>query len=445
MAGGVFNLSTPKVRPGTYVNVINGKQQAVSNSPTGIVLMPLIGYDWGPREEWIHLTAESPDAEKAKFGRSVYDDNELMLLIRLAFMNATEVYAYIPGGGEKAQGTITMGEDTVTVNAKYPGTLGNKIKIVSVANPISGFDVSVVLDGTEVELYEGAKVLSDLSASNYVAFTGTGSLTAFASCSLSGGSDETDKLNASVTKMYDMAEKIKFHCLAFPSSEESLITALVTKIRYIRETIGWKCQAAVANTAADYEGIYNLVNAFEFEGKKLTAAQATAWLAGAVARADYTTSLTYTEVVGATAVVDEKTNEESVQAIKSGATFFSVNESGNVILEYDVNSKVTFAPSDPPSIYKGRPCRVYDSIANDLLLLFIPGKYENNSDGWSVMEGLGRALLQRYEEDGAITNVDLDSDFIVDTGQSVGDSVYITVGIQATDAVEKYYFTVITR
>lgn len=445
MAGGVFNLAAPKVRPGTYVNVVNGKQQAVSSSPTGIAVVPLIGYDWGPREEWIHLTAESPDAGKSQFGRSIYDDNDLMLLIRLAFMNATEVYAYIPGGGEKAKGTVTIEDGTANVEAKYPGTLGNKIKIVSVANPTGGFDVSVVLDGSEVELFEGAKEVADLSGSNYVDFTGTGTLIAFASSSLSGGIDDTEKLNASVAKMLDMSEKIKFHCMAFPSSEESLITALITKIRYIRETIGWKCQAVVANTAADYEGIYNLVNAFEFEGKKLTVAQATAWLAGAVARADYTTSLTYTEVSGATAVVDEKTNEESVQSIKEGATFFSVNESGNVILEYDVNSKVTFSPSDPPSIYKGRPCRVYDSIANDLLLLFVPGKYENNSDGWSVMEGLGRALLQRYEADGAITNVDLDADFVVDTGQSAGDSVYITVGIQATDAVEKYYFTVITR
>ena len=138
--------------------------------------------------------------------------------------------------------------------------------------------------------------------------------------------------------------------------------------------------------------------------------KATAWLAGAVASADYLTSLTYTVVQGATKIVDEKTNEESVDAIKKGETFFSVDESGNVILEYDVNSKVTFTETDPPDIRKGRSCRVYDSFANDLLTAFVPGRFNNDSDGWSVMESMGRAILQAYEKDGAITNVNLEED-----------------------------------
>ena len=96
-------------------------------------------------------------------------------------------------------------------------------------------------------------------------------------------------------------------------------------------------------------------------------------------------------------------------------------------------------------INKGRPCRVYDTFANDLLITFIPGKIDNDSIGWAVMEGLGRAMLQAYENDGAITNVDLDEDFLVDQGQSIGDSVYINVGLQAVDSAEKYYFTVVAR
>jgi hypothetical protein len=201
----------------------------------------------------------------------------------------------------------------------------------------------------------------------------------------------------------------------------------------------------VANTAADHEGIRNLTNSFEYDDVKLTVPQATAWLAGAVAGADYTTSLTYTVVAGATAVVGEKNNEESIEAIKAGQTFFSVNDSGQVILEYDINSKVTFTQDDPVDIYKGRPCRVYDTFANDLLITFVPGRFDNDSAGWTVMEGLGRAMLQAYADDGAIQNVDLESDFVVDTGASSGDSVYITVGMQAVDSAEKFYFTVIAR
>lgn len=444
MAGGTFKLSSPKVRPGAYVVTKNGKQPTASNAPSGIAIIPLIGYDWGPRGEMIHLTNESPDAAKVKFGRSIYDDNECMVMLQLMFLNATEVYTYIAGGGEKAKGTITLKSGTGNVTAKYPGTLGNKIKVVSVANPEGGFDVSVVLDGSEVELIEGATKVTDLK-SDYVDFAGEGELAAFASASLTGGTNEDSKVNASVATFLDMAEKIKFNCMALPTSEASLITAAVTKIKYIRNSIGWKCGLVVVNSATDYENIYNLTNAAEYAGEELTIPQSAAWLAGAVAAAGYTSSLTYKIFTGATGVVGAKTNEEAIQAIKKGEIFFTVSESGDVIVEYDVNSKVTFTQDDPADIMKGRPCRVYDSFANDLLLTFVPGRFNNDPTGWTVMEGLGRAILKAYQNDGAIQNVDEENDFLVDRGASTGDSVYISCGIQPVDSAEKYYFTVIAR
>ena len=444
MAGGTFKLSSPKVRPGAYVVTKNGKQPTASNAPSGIAIIPLIGYDWGPRGEMIHLTNESPDAAKVKFGRSIYDDNECMVMLQLMFLNATEVYTYIAGGGEKAKGTITLKSGTGNVTAKYPGTLGNKIKVVSVANPEGGFDVSVVLDGSEVELIEGATKVTDLK-SDYVDFAGEGELAAFASASLTGGTNEDSKVNASVATFLDMAEKIKFNCMALPTSEASLITAAVTKIKYIRNSIGWKCGLVVVNSATDYENIYNLTNAAEYAGEELTIPQSAAWLAGAVAAAGYTSSLTYKIFTGATGVVGAKTNEEAIQAIQKGEIFFTVSESGDVIVEYDVNSKVTFTQDDPADIMKGRPCRVYDSFANDLLLTFVPGRFNNDPTGWTVMEGLGRAILKAYQNDGAIQNVDEENDFVVDRGSSAGDSVYITCGIQPVDSAEKYYFTVIAR
>lgn len=444
MAGGTFNSSSPKVRPGAYANTKNGKQPTTTTVPSGIAIIPLIGYDWGPRGEMIHLTNESPDAAKTKFGRSIYDDNGFMLMLQLMFLNVTEVYTYIAGGGEKAKGTITLKSGTGNVTAKYPGSLGNKLKIVSVANPEGGFDVSVVLDGSEVELIEGAKKVADLK-SDYVDFSGDGELVAFASASLNGGTEEASKTNASVATFLDMAEKIKFNYMALPTSDASLITAAVTKIKYIRNSIGWKCGLVVANSASDYENIYNLTNSFEYAGVKLTTEQATAWLAGAATAAGYTTSLTYTTVTGATGIVGQKTNEESIQAINNGETFFTVSESGNVILEYDVNSKVTFTQDDPTDILKGRPCRVYDSFENELLLTFVPGRFSNDPTGWTVMEGLGRAILKDFLKDGAIQNVDEENDFVVDRGASVGDSAYITCGIQPVDSTEKYYFTTIAR
>lgn len=446
MAGGTFKLSQPKVRPGTYVNVKNGRQPTASSSARGTAIIPLIGYDWGPRGQWVVITADSPDAHIAELGRSVYDDsNSAMLMLQLMLLGATTVYVYIPDGGVAASADITVGSGTMKATARYKGTLGNKIKIVSVANPVGGFDVSVVLDGSEVELFEGVTTIGELSGkSEYVEFTGSGDMAAFASATLEDGSDETSG-NSGISDFLDKSEKVRFNCMCFPTEESSLQTALLTKIKYIRESIGWKCQAVAPNFAADYEGIINLTNSFEYGGKSLSTAEACAWLAGMTAGADYVTSLTYTTVTNATAVVGEMNNEESIEAINAGETFFSVDESGNVILEYDINSRVSSDSETPQDIRKNRPLRVYDTFANDLLITFIPGKFDNDEDGWGVMEGLGRSMLQNYEDDGAITNVELDSDFLIDQGKSIGDSVYITVGLQAVDSADKYYFDVIAR
>lgn len=446
MAGGTFKLSQPKVRPGTYVNVKNGRQPTAASSTRGTAIIPLIDYDWGPRGKWIVVSVDSPDEHQAEFGRSIYDDtNSAMLMIQLMLIGATTVYVYIPDGGTAASADITVGSGSMNVIAKYKGSLGNKIKIVSVANPVDGFDVSVILDGSEVELFEGITTIGELAGkSEYVDFSGTGTMAAFASASLEDG-DDTVSGNSGLSDFLDKSEKIRFNCMCFPSTETSLQTALLTKIKYIRESIGWKCQAVAPNYAADYEGIINLVNSFSYGGKDLTISEACAWLAGMTAGADYVTSLTYTVVTNATGVVGEMNNEASIAAIQAGKTFFSVDESGNVILEYDINSRVSIDSETPQDICKNRPLRVYDTFANDLLITFVPGKFDNDEDGWGVMEGLGRSMLQNYEDDGAITNVELDSDFLIDQGKSIGDSVYITVGLQAVDSADKYYFDVIAR
>lgn len=446
MAGGTFKLSQPKVRPGTYVNVKNGRQPTAASSTRGTAIIPLIDYDWGPRGKWIVVSVDSPNEHQAEFGRSIYDDtNSAMLMIQLMLIGATTVYVYIPDGGTAASADITVGSGSMNVIAKYKGSLGNKIKIVSVANPVDGFDVSVILDGSEVELFEGITTIGELAGkSEYVDFSGTGTMAAFASASLEDG-DDTVSGNSGLSDFLDKSEKIRFNCMCFPSTETSLQTALLTKIKYIRESIGWKCQAVAPNYAADYEGIINLVNSFSYGGKDLTISEACAWLAGMTAGADYVTSLTYTVVTNATGVVGEMNNEASIAAIQAGKTFFSVDESGNVILEYDINSRVSIDSETPQDICKNRPLRVYDTFAHDLLITFVPGKFDNDEDGWGVMEGLGRSMLQNYEDDGAITNVELDSDFLIDQGKSIGDSVYITVGLQAVDSADKYYFDVIAR
>ena len=95
MAGGTFKMSQPKVRPGTYVNVKNGRQATAPSSTRGVGVIPLIGYDWGPRGQWIVVSSDSPDGHLSEFGRSIYDDNNsAMIMLQLMLLGATTVYVY---------------------------------------------------------------------------------------------------------------------------------------------------------------------------------------------------------------------------------------------------------------------------------------------------------------------------------------------------------------
>ena len=442
MAGGTFDKSVGKVRPGTYINFEASNQSPLGSSDRGTVLIPLINHSYGPEKEFITISNESVDSAIDKLGYSVYDDDPSMLLIREAFKNASTVIVYIAKAGTKATGT----GGGLSAQAKYGGSRGNALSYSVAANPVAGFDVSVYLDGSTVEAFEGVTNVSALVDSKYITFTaseGT-SLEAVAGVSLTGGTDGT-AANSDIAAFLDDMESVNFNTLAFPVTEESLLAACVTKIKYLRENVGRGVKAVVPDYKADYEGIINVTNSVIINGVTLSDAQATAWVAGADASASNVQSNTHKIYVGAESVANAKTHEQAVAAIQNGEFFFSYSENGDVIVEYDINSLTSFTDRKDKSYSKNRVLRVFDSFAESIRLNFPPNKYSNNENGWDIMDGMGRSILKQFFDAGAIRNVDYDSDFAVVRGESKGDSTYFNVGLQPVDSAEKLYFTVKTR
>lgn len=446
MAGGTFDKLAGKTRPGTYINFESTRQDTVGNSERGIVLLPLIGHDFGPAKEFITLLASAPDAAHVKLGYSVYDeDNERMLLIREAFKCAAKVIVYITESGEKATGTSAP----LTVTSKYGGTRGNSIRYSVVANPVGGFDVSVYLDTDAVSVYEGVSTVEELIAAasedELVTFSGSGNLVAVAGVTLSGGTNVVSS-NGDVSAFIDKIEAVKFNTLCFPVTEAALQTAAKTKIKYMRESMGKGVQVVLPDMVTpDYEGVINVTNSVVVDGVALTHAQACAFVAGATAAASCVTSNTYLVYSGATDIVDPKSNEEANDAINKGELFFSFSEEGNVVIEYDINSLISFAKPKDKTYRKNRVIRVFDAFQETVQLNFPPNKYDNGPTGWEVMKGIGKTILKLYEDLGAIKNVDYDNDFLIDTSLSSGDETYFNVGLEPVDAAEKLYFTIKTR
>lgn len=441
MAGGTFDKAVGKVRPGVYINFESANQETLGAADRGTVLIPLIRHSYGPEKEFITISNSNVDSAFEKLGYSVYDDNPSMLLIREAFKCAQTVIVYIVKGGTKAAAT----GGGLKAEAKYGGTRGNAFSCSVTANPVSGFDVTVYLDGSAVEEFEGITAAEELADSKYISFTAaeSGSIEAAAGISLTGGTDAS-AANSDVAAFLDDMESVNFNTLAFPVSEESLLAACVTKIKYLRENTGRGVKAVVADYKADYEGVINVTNSVVVGDKTLTNAQATAWVAGADAGAGSTSSNTYRIYEGAEAVAGAKTHEQAVAAIRNGEFFFSYSESGDVVVEYDINSLTTFTEKKDKSYSKNRVLRALDSFAEAIRLNFPPNKYSNDETGWDVMDGMGRAILSQFYESGAIKNADFTSDFAVDRSLSSGDSAYFNVALQPVDSAEKLYFTIKT-
>lgn len=461
MAGGTFDPLAGKVRPGDYINFESQKNMTLGISERGTVLLPLLNAEWGPHATFVTVLNSAPDGQINKLGKSVFEIDPNMLLIREALKNATKVIVYPINKGNKATAAI----EGLTIEAVYPGALGNEIIYSCAENPVGGFDVKILFREEVVGDYMGIADIETLKnlPNSYVTFTGTGALKAVAGTKLSGGTNGKCT-NSDITKFLDSSELVKWNTMCFPIDDTVIETegaaaalkaALKTKISYLRNNAGKYVKAVVADYPADFEGIINVTNSVVLDtGEILSHAQATAWVAGIDSAASNTQSNTYTSYSGAVEIVDPKTNEEAIEAINRGEFFFSTYENDNGIVqigvEYDINSFVSFTEKKTKDYRKNRVIRVYDTFAEALQVNFPPNKYDNSPEGWTIMEGQGKKLLKQFGPVsdggvGAIKNVDYDNDFKVDQSKSEGDETYFIIGLEACDSAEKLYFTVKTR
>lgn len=393
----------------------------------------------------ITISASAPDSAKAKLGYSIQDDdpNGNMLLIREAFKGAATVIVYICSEGKTAATGVGGG---LKATAKYKGTRGNDIEYSVVKNPVSGFDVTVYVGDSKAEYYENVEKAEELEKSEYITFTAVEGeeISAKAGVKLTGGEDTTET-NGGVSEFLGASELVAWNTMAFPFTDPSLHAVVLSKIKYLRDSVGRYVQAVCPDFAADYEGIINVTNSYALDDRELTTAQATAYVAGITAGASNIQSNTYKVVSGAVRVVGVKNHEQSVDAIKKGEFFFSVSDDGNVVPEYDINSLVTITDGKDESFRKNRVIRVLDTLCESIRLNFPPNKFNNDPVGWGIMEGIGKTILKQFVDARAITNAELDVDFVVDKAISVGDSTYFNVAIQPVDSAEKLYFTITTK
>lgn len=250
-----------------------------------------------------------------------------------------------------------------------------------------------------------------------------------------------------VTAALAALKTVSFNTLCYPydgDDEAVNKTAIATWIKAMRDDEGVKCQAVLANHAADSEGIVNVAQGLIMsDSTELTAAEVTAWVAGATAGASITTSNTGMKYEGAIDVKPRMTKSEMETAIKAGKFIFKADTAQNVTAVYDINSLTSVTVEKGKMFTKNRVIRTLDNIANDITSIFesnYVGKVSNNEDGRSILKAALVDYFNTLQNMGAIQNFETD-DVVISAGTD-SDAVVVTVAIQPVDSVEKIYITV---
>lgn len=257
----------------------------------------------------------------------------------------------------------------------------------------------------------------------------------------------TNHTAAVITAALAALKTVQFNtlCYPFPAATFSANqTTIANWVKAMRQDEGVKIQAVMAGYVGDDEAIINVAQGVVLSsGTTLTAAQTTAWVAGAAAGSSVNQSNTGKSYVGAVDVSPRMTKTEMETAITAGKFIFKVDSAQNVTAVYDINSLTTYSAAKNKLFRKNRVIRTIDGINNDITTIFesdFVGKINNNDSGRSSLRAVLIQYFNELQSMSAIENFTA-ADVTVSAGNDA-DAVVIDCYIQPVDSVEKIYITV---
>jgi hypothetical protein len=463
MAGSIFQVGETKVRPGVYVRVTSSGETAVGAVPQGIVAA-LFRSSWGPLGKPVVL--ENANAVSSMFG----DDGTVDVILEAFRGGCRQVVAYRLGaGGEKAALNLQDGEgaNVVALAAKYEGARGN------------GFAVTIrdsLADDTKRELllYEGATLRQTISftkgagepqalvdaiaASNSPYITavksadGSGVLAAVTQQPLTGGQDPTVN-GESYSAGLSAIEAIDWNVLAVDTEDTATHAVVQTYIDRVRNegkramaVVGEPTSVSLATRltnarAFNDPAIIYVANGFKgADGVAREGYKAAARVAGMIAAAAVTDSLTHAIVQGASGIVGALTNAEIEQAIQSGALVFSMSAQKQVHIESGITTFVTPTADMDVGWKKIRRIKTRDNLIERIVATWDPliGKINNSSDGRATLIAAAQGIINQMAGEGAL----IGGTFIEDKNNPpIGDSAWFLAGVDDLDSAERLYIT----
>ena len=393
-----------KVLPGAYINFVSAARASATLGDRGTAAFPL-SLDWGPENEVV--TIENSEFQMGSLALTgyAYTADELRPL-REIFANAKTLHLFrLNSGGAKAACKYA--------EAKYPGKIGNELKIVIQQN--EGFtvstnevyDVSTYIGTTLVDTQKAVKAVADLSDNDYLHWKGSEALTENAGLLLTGGTTGAVR-DAAYQTFLDKIEPYVLH--GYP--------------------------------AADYEGVISVKNGLVGASDDTSAVY---WTTGAESACAVNRSMTNSTYTGEYDIDTNYTQTQLEKATKAGEfTFHRVGDQTRVLT--DINTFVSVTDEKSADFSSNQVMRVLDQIANDIASLFNSkylGKVQNDASGrvslWSDIVA-HHTQLQTIR---AIEN--FDSSSVTVSQGDMKKSVAVEDHVQPVSAMEQLYMKVIVE
>ena len=355
LGGGTFVTVGEKTMPGSYINFVSASRANFALSERGFVAIPL-ELDWGEEQKVVTLSLDDfRNNSLTVFGYNFSDD--AMKPLREIFRHAQTVYFYRLGTGTKAASTMAT--------AKYAGTRGNKIKIVTTAiisgETTTGYSVKTFLDDILVDSQEvigSTSTTDDLAVNDFVDWIAEVSLSA-GTVNLSGGANATIT-SGNYSSFLAAIEPYSFNVIGYAGTDSAIKALFAAFTQRLRDSLGIKFQCVLYQYAtANYEGVISVENN----------ADAVYWTVGALAGCPVNKSVTNAKYDGEYEISTNYTQEQLETALKSGKfVFHKVGEDVRVL--EDINTLTTFTEEKSEDFKENQTIRVIDQIGNDIAAIF---------------------------------------------------------------------------
>lgn len=440
-------MTIQRERPGVTLELIAKAQERVLPK-SGVVLVPYQA-EWGAPDTLMRMTGYDERVVEA-FGE--------VDTIELAAEGGATILGYrITNGTATAASYSQAG--AIEIEARYPGTKGNDLKIsiaASTAEPgKKELQVKGPIKTEKFSFAEADELVTKCAQSIYVRVTklGTTAVADLAETALTGGISGTAALtSADSTTLFTAVSGADFDAMYLPFDDPAIIAA-AKQFMKDRRTLNKKLSTLVIggkeseddnmtkhterSVAQNVRYVVNNTIAGEHNnGKTYNSLQWAAWAAGMIAATPAHESLTAI-VVPLKKAKKDWGHSEILNALSTG-TLIASRDGDVYIIESAVNTLSTIGPGEREDYGKIRVSMTLDQIQNDIQVVGkkYKGKLDNNDIGGATFVGAVKAYLEVREQQGAI-----DTGWIFeDKKNGVGDRRGFKLSAKPLDAIE--YFDV---